>query len=78
MKYIFKYRRKWFWKKIKNVKGHDYNKENDWMIIYFDEGLRTIKKWSDCELELGSDWFRSQLKKAEQKAGQPIPIETED
>lgn len=55
--YMFRWKRKIFWSKVK-VNGHRYDEDQDKMLLFFEEGgLREIKKWSDCELKLGIDWF---------------------
>ncbi len=79
--YTFKYRRgtKFWntWKSIKGASGHEFDKDAGYMCIFLEEGgLRTILNWNECELSLGDDWFKSQLKAAEKKANQQIQVET--
>lgn len=74
MLYDFKYRRGWFWKTLK-VMGHNLEKDNDKMIVYFQDGsLYGIHKWSECDLRLGTDWFTQRKKEMEVAAGQKIPM----
>jgi hypothetical protein len=74
MKYVFKWRRNLFWKS-KKVIGHRYESDMDKMVIYFENGaIREIKKWSDCEVMLGSDWVLAQKKNLEVRAGTTIPL----
>lgn len=74
MNYIFKYKRKYFWKKIQVV-GHNYLQEQDKMVIYREDGgLKEIKEWSKCEVELGTDWVLAVKKKMEEKTGTTVPL----
>lgn len=74
MTYKFKYKRSVFWKSV-HVIGHDYNKSQDKMVVYFEGGaLKEIKDWSSCELFLGLDWVLFIKKDMEQKAGQPVML----
>ena len=72
--YVFKFKRKWFWKRIKVV-GHNYLQAQDKMVIYKEDGsIREIKNWSKCEVSLGTDWVMFTKKKMEEKTGTAIPI----
>ena len=47
----------------------------DRMIVYFADGsLKAIRGWSECELELGTDWVLFTKREMEKKAGQPIQL----
>lgn len=59
MTYTFTYKRlgKWFWTKIYFVKGHQHDSKSDVMTVFLKGGgLRTVRKWKECELFLGSDF----------------------
>lgn len=75
MKYIFRWKRRFFWNK-KIVVGHRYEKESDKMVIYFENGgLMEISKWTLCEAKLGPDWVIAQKKSLEAQAGTAIPLQ---
>ena len=77
MKYVFKFKRWFFWKKIK-VSGHMHVPEQDKMVIFFEDGgIREIKQWKKCEISLGVDWVLAQKKMKEKEIGQPIVLATE-
>ncbi len=74
MQYVFKYRRRLFWKK-EVVKGHGYDSAQNKMILYYPDGsVREVSNWSKCEVALGTDWVLSVKKNMEQQAGQSIPL----
>lgn len=76
--YKFKYRRKFFWTSFQ-VTGHDYNKELNKMILYFEDGgIREICQWHLCEVKLGIDWLAVRKKQMEVAAGQAIPLAVKD
>jgi len=78
MKYAFKYKRKFIWTTIRDVKGHQHQQEIDRMDIFLDDGILSICKWSKCDMRLGSDFILSQKAALELKAGQPIKLNSED
>jgi hypothetical protein len=50
-------------------KGHQHDSKSDVMTVFFEGGgLRTIRKWKECELFLGSD-FGAFLKEQAEKEG---------
>jgi len=68
--YLFKWRRKWLWRKIEVV-GHKLEIEVDKMVLYLPNGsIRELKKWSDCELNLGVDWVLVTERQIKEEAGQ--------
>lgn len=74
MNYVFKYRRRLFWKS-ETVSGHRYEADQDKMVIYYPDGaVKELSKWSKCEVALGKDWVLAVKKNMEQKAGQAIPL----
>lgn len=74
MGYVFKYRKKFFWKKV-SVVGHNYLEQQDKMVIFKEDGsLREIKNWSKCEVALGTDWVLAVKKKMESQAGAAVPL----
>ena len=78
MLYKFTYRRRFFWKTIR-ISGHNYNKDMDKMVVYFPDGsLREIRRWKDCELKLGVDWYNQTLKQMETSIGTKIPTNVQD
>ena len=77
MRYRFTYRRGWFWKSIE-VTGHKYEPTQNKMVLFLkDGGVVEIKRWTDCEVRLGSDWFLETKKEMEKKTGTNIPIHPE-
>jgi len=73
MEYKFKYKRCWLWHTFK-VTGHAYDDKQNKLILYFQNGsIREIKKWTNCEIFLGSDWAIVTKKSMEVKVGQVIP-----
>lgn len=74
MLYELKVRRKgqWFWRTFKKVKGH--NVKDDILDIFFNDGIRTIHKFSECDIKLGSDFILKQKEDLERESGQSINI----
>jgi hypothetical protein len=71
-KYIFKYRRKLFWKKIEVI-GHKL--EDNTMVLYMENGgLQTIPKWNECSLKLGVDWVLAVKSNMENQTGVDIKL----
>lgn len=74
MTYLFRFRRRYFWKTLR-VSGHSYSPDQDKMVLYFQDGsVQEIKAWKNCEIKLGSDWVLAQKKSMEAKTGQTIPL----
>jgi hypothetical protein len=74
MRYKFTWKRHLL-KKTQLVIGHQYDNNQDKMVLYLEDGgVREIKKWKDCECFLGSDWVASTKKNLESKVGQTIPL----
>jgi hypothetical protein len=72
MKYKFKYRRYFFFKTFKVV-GHSHDKDQDKMLLFFEDGgLREIKDWKKCEVILGTDWVLAVKAQMEKETGQKI------
>ena len=79
MSYTFKYKRfkAWFWKK-EEVIGHNWDKDLDIMTLFYPNGgQRTIIRWKDCEVRLGTDWVLALKKDMEMKAGHPIILDVD-
>lgn len=75
MKYIFKYRRKLFWKSV-TVVGHSYNRDLDRVSLLLENGgIREVPQWSKCECKLGVDWVLAKKKAMEKESGQTIHID---
>ena len=71
--YLFKWKRRLFFH-TKKVVGHRYEKEQDKMVLFFENGgIREIKLWTQCENVLGSDWALIMKKQMEQQSGVSIP-----
>ena len=67
--YVFKYRRYFFWTKI-TVSGHKLEEEKDKMLLFYpDGGVREIRKWSEYELWLQSDWVLATKESIKEEAG---------
>ena len=75
MRYNFKYKRRFFWRTIKNVKGHSLNTSTGHMEIFLDAGIRSIHKWSNCDLKLGSDFILFQKDSMEKQANTSINLD---
>ncbi len=61
MNYTIKYKRRFFWKTIKNCISHNYTKPKDgqdklWVLT--DKGGFEINEWSKCSIKLGEDWVK--------------------
>jgi len=57
--YTFAFRRigKLFWTRIYFCKGHQHDTKSDVMTVFLKGGgLRTVRKWKECELFLGPDF----------------------
>jgi hypothetical protein len=73
MKYIFKYKKSFFWKK-EIVIGHRYESNIDKMILFLEDGgIKEIPNWKDCYLHLGPDHQLALKKDLEERVGQAIP-----
>jgi hypothetical protein len=71
--YNFKYKRRFFFKSLKNAVGHHHHAQVDRMDVHFQNGsILSIPEWSRCYLKLGPDFFIFQKKELEKQAGQPI------
>lgn len=76
--YSFKYKRRFLWKVVKSVKGHNLVPELDRMDVFLSDGsLLSIPKWSSCYLRLGPDFFLHQKEQLEKQTGQPIQVTKE-
>jgi len=54
--YCIKYRKGWFWKKVK-VSGHSLDKNLDRMDFFIpDGGILSIAQWHKYDMRLGIDW----------------------
>lgn len=74
MEYVFHWRRFLFWKKT-SVVGHNYDNKIDKMILYYKDGsIREIKKWSECEVYLKTDWVLALKSKMESESGQNVKL----
>jgi hypothetical protein len=74
MTYTFKFKRGFFVKKIKNVKGHALDSENDRMDIFIQNGIISLHKWSECDMHLGQDFLLFQKQSASKEAGQSVEV----
>ena len=75
--YRIRWKRKIIWHTFKNVVGHQFAENQNKLAVYFDDGsLCEIKKWTDCEIALGVDWFLAVKRHEEEKAG--INIKTNE
>lgn len=71
-KYIFKYRRKFLWKKIEVI-GHKL--EGETMVLYKEDGgIHTIPRCHDCSLKLGLDWVLAVKENMESQTGTDIKL----
>lgn len=74
MSYKFKYKRFLFWNSYKVI-GHTLDEKQNKLVLFFEDGsIREIKKWTDCEVQLGTDWVIAQKKVMEKESGQVIPL----
>lgn len=67
--YIFKYKRRFVYKKIKEVIGHSYDIDTDRMDVFKKDMVISIPKWSECQLELGSDFLLFEKQNINAEAG---------
>jgi len=74
MKYILRYKKGLFWKKV-TVIGHNYDSNQDKMILFFEDGsLREISEWKKCEIKLGTDWVLARKKAMEAETGVDVKL----
>ena len=74
MSYVFKYRRRFFWKKIKAV-GHYYEADMDKMTVYLEKGgLISIPRWKEYYVSLGDDFTLYTKKQMETQSGQKVDL----
>ncbi len=74
MTYVFKYRRRFFYRSVK-VMGHQWNAEQNKMTLYLPDGsIEEIAEWTKCSIKLGADWVQATKKEMENKTGQTIPL----
>lgn len=74
MKYILKYKKGWFWKKVVVI-GHNYDAAQDKMILFFEDGgVREISEWRKCEIKLGQDWVLARKKQMEAESGVDVKL----
>lgn len=72
MKYIFKYKKGFFWKKIEVV-GHKILNDLDRADLFFEDGsIYSISQWSKCDLKLEKDWVLALKKQMEKESGKKI------
>lgn len=57
--FVIKWKRRFFWNSEK-CEGFRLLEQNDRMIIFLENGIREIPKWSECECKLGKDFLESQ------------------
>ena len=75
MNYIFKYKRKLFWRQI-NACGHRYVEEMNRMDVFKeDKTLFSIPKWSECYLDLVKDWLLATKEQIEKESGQKVSLD---
>lgn len=75
MTYKFKYKRNFFWRTIKGIKGHSVDSKLDRMDIFLEDGIFSIAKWSEYDMKLGSDFLLFQQQEMSKEAGQPIQVQ---
>lgn len=75
MRYILKYKKRFFWRTVKNAKGHKLDMELDRMDIFLDNGIVSISNWSKCDMKLGADFLLFQKNEMENEAGQSIKVD---
>ena len=72
--YIFKFKKKWFWKSIKVI-GHNLQPELNRMDLFLEDGgVYSIGEWSKYDLRLGTDWVAHTKKQMEAESGQDIKL----
>ena len=79
--YTFKYRRyesrNPFFVAIFCCIGHQWDSKTDVMTVHLQHGgLRTIRKWKECELKLGKDFGLFIKTQSEKEAGQPLRVQS--
>jgi hypothetical protein len=76
MVYRFAWRRRFFWKSLK-VMGHRYEKDQNKMVLFFEDGsVRELKEWTSCEVFLRQDWVLARKKQMESDSGLNVPLST--
>ena len=51
------------------MKGHQYNVEQDKMVVFFDDKIIEIPEWKSCSLYLGMDFLLAQKDAVDKGAG---------
>lgn len=79
--YTLKYRRyitrNPFFVAIKFCIGHQWDSKTDVMTVHLQGGgIRTIRKWKECEIKLGKDFGSFIKEQAEKEAGQPLKVKS--
>ena len=76
--YKVKWKRRWwmpYWNVTKKLRGHQYIKEADRMVFYFENGSQQeIVSWSKCEVILGTDWVLATKEYMEKQANQAVAL----
>lgn len=78
MNYVFKFKRRGFFKFAQkvNAMGHSYEPETDRMNIFLEnhKGIKSVGNWSGCDLSLGSDFMLHQKQTMEKESSQDIKL----
>lgn len=75
MTYKFKYKKRFFWKTIKNAKGHLFIPDANRMDIFMEDGILSLSNWDKYDIYLGSDFLLFQKDEMEKEAGQNIKVQ---
>lgn len=72
--YIFKYKKSFFFRKIKAI-GHKFDSDNKRMDVYHIDGsITSIAEWNKYTLFLGVDWVLFTKKLMEKESGKKIDL----
>ena len=76
MLYKLKYKRKdqWFWRSIKNVKGHKFDENTGRLDVFITNGLISLVDWNKCDVKLGNDFILAQKESMEEEASAAIKL----
>lgn len=76
--YYYKKNNAFFWRKIKNLVGHELCKETNKMICIHNDGSQTIlSNWDKSDVRLKIDWVLFIKTQMEKESGKDIKLNME-
>lgn len=73
--YSARWKRKLVWRKEKFLIGHRYDKDQNKMIFYYQNGsIKEVAKWTECAIKLGVDWVLWTKEQMEREANTAVKL----